>query len=371
MKTNNDILEHCKRLVTCPEYRNGYLKTISGSGRIIGYFSNYIPPEAIAAVGFHPLRIIGSFNAAGSQPLPRPICSFVQDVFAAASNGLFDHLSGIIFPNSCDSLKALRQNWIFQSIPVLALNHPINTDQNAAAFLTGQVRQLARDLQQLSGRAIPQTALLEAAADYNEIRRLLRQLYAQRIEQAIDLNYSDLSAVLTAGFIMERTEYLTCLRRLNEVAAPVSPKRFAHKIFIAGPLVDHYPLLSKIEALGGCIVDDDITNGRRYCDGDIAIEGDVYENIASKLLSNPSPTLNGQSVKILFEKRIKQTRPDKVIFINQKHCEPHVHSYLEKKDWLDRIGIPHLMMHIDHAQAQLQADDLLRLESFLEMPAGQ
>jgi benzoyl-CoA reductase/2-hydroxyglutaryl-CoA dehydratase subunit BcrC/BadD/HgdB len=371
MDQHAEILEHCKRLVTCPEYRDRYLKTISGSRRIIGYFSNYIPSEVIAAAGFHPLRIIGLFNTAGSRPLPRPLCSFVQDVFAAGLNGMFSDLSAMIFPNSCDSLKALRQNWSFQSIPALVLNHPINTDRNAAAYLAGQVRQLALDLQQLSGSALSHTALHETAAEYNEIRRLLRRLYALRTRQTVDLNYSDLSAVLTAGFIIERTEYLTCLRRLNDVVAPGSPKRFTARVFVAGPLVDHVALLEKIEELGGLIVDDDVTNGRRYCDDDVALQGDLYENIALRLLSDPSPALNGQSAKMLFQKRIQETQPDKVIFINQKHCEPHVHRYLEKKDWLDRMGIPHLMLHIDHAQARVQADDLLRLESFMEMPAGQ
>jgi benzoyl-CoA reductase subunit C len=371
MEKISDILEHCKRLVTCPDYRSKYLKTLSGSRQIIGYFSNYIPPEIIAAAGFHPLRIIGRFATDQGQPLPRPICSFVQDIFAAASGGMFDDLGGIIFPNSCDSLKALRQNWNFQSTAVLTLNHPINTDRNAAAFLAGQVRQLARDLQQLIGTAISQTALSEAIADYNEIRRLLRQLYKQRIDQTIDLNYSDLSAVLTAGFIMDRAEFLDLLRRLSDVAVSGSPKHFTNKVFIAGPLVDHYPLLAKIEVLGGWIVDDDVTNGRRYCDSDVSMDGDVYENIASKLLANPSPTLNGQSAKASFENRIEETQPDKVLFLNQKHCEPHVHSCLEKRDWLDRQGIPHLMLHLDHAQAEVQADDLLRLESFLEKPARQ
>lgn len=348
------------------------MKNLGESRKIAAYFSNYIPPEIIAAAGFHPLRIIGCFGTAGSQPLPRPICSFVQDVFAAASNGMFADLGAILFPNSCDSLKALRQNWNIASVPVLTLNHPINTDSHAAAFMADQLRRLASDLQQLNAANYSQAALRQSVTDYNRARHLLRRLYTLRSQGAAGLKYSDLSAVVTAGFIMDCTEYVNLLTHLTEHLSENTPEAVpGSRILVAGPLVDHYALLAKIEERGGIIVDDDVTNGRRYCNNHVSEEGDLYEKIATSLLANASPSLNAPSAETAFENRIRESAPDKVIFINQKHCEPHVHSCLEKKEFLDRMGIPHLIMHVEHAQTRVQADDLLRLESFLEMPAGQ
>ena len=113
MPVHKEILKHCRNLVSDPDYRKAYLLGFEDNKGVSGYFSNYIPQEIIAAAGFHPLRIIGCVNPAGpgQHDLLNPVCSFVQDVYTAALSGGFSFLKNIIFPNSCDSLKLLRQMW--------------------------------------------------------------------------------------------------------------------------------------------------------------------------------------------------------------------------------------------------------------------
>ena len=139
---------------------------------------------------------------------------------------------------------------------------------------------------------------------------------------------------------------------------------------IVGPLVDNYMLLEQIEQLGAYIVYDDITNGARYCDMDVVIQGDLYENIARRyLLSGPSPTLNSNNPADdeSFRKLICDLDLQGVIFINQKFCEPHVHNYLSRIETLKQMKINFLMLEVEHDRLAVSQRDLLRIESFIEV----
>jgi benzoyl-CoA reductase subunit C len=139
---------------------------------------------------------------------------------------------------------------------------------------------------------------------------------------------------------------------------------------IMGPLTDNYALLEKIEQLGAEIIDDDITNGRRYCSRDVETEGDLYENLAKRyLFADPSPTLNSNT-KIdqqAFQRRINELDLQGVIYINQKFCEPHIHNYLAKLEILKQRKINVFMLEIEHAGLDTSERDLLRIESFIEI----
>jgi benzoyl-CoA reductase/2-hydroxyglutaryl-CoA dehydratase subunit BcrC/BadD/HgdB len=58
---------------------------------------------------------------------------------------------------------------------------------------------------------------------------------------------------------------------------------------------------------------------------------------------------------------------DGVIYVNQKHCEPHVHNYLSKAEILKQMKIHVLMFEVEHDRSALSAGDMLRLESFIEI----
>jgi benzoyl-CoA reductase subunit C len=139
---------------------------------------------------------------------------------------------------------------------------------------------------------------------------------------------------------------------------------------VIGPLVDNYVLLNRIERLGAIIVDDDITNGSRYCSQDVETRGDLYENLAKRYLSaGPSPTLNSsiKTDETTFQNRIDELNLHGVIFINQKFCEPHVHNYFAKMAVLKHRKINVLMLEVEHAGLDVSERDLLRIESFIEI----
>ncbi len=325
--TLHQILSQCKDVITNPDCRQQYLQDIRKQGRpIAGCFSNYIPEEIIAAAGFHPVRIIGVYSApnAPHRTLSNPVCSFVQDIFSAACAGAFSSMDIVVFPNSCDSLRVLRDIWDCQikTPPACTLLHPVRNDRDSILYFADQLRIFAAKLSRLIGSERSEVSLKKSIEQYNQTRQMLRKLYGLRKTGGISLKGSEAVILMTAGLILDRDQYNTMLQQVIDLGSckPSDGKR-QKRFMIIGPLVDHYPLLQKIEELGGCLVDEDITNGVRYCDRDVELQGDLYENIAERyLLASPSPTMNdtAQNQEDSFRNKLRDLNLDGVIFINQK-----------------------------------------------------
>ena len=374
MTATQQILEKCRGLVSQPDLRKQYLLDIQKHRPITGYFSNYIPEDIIAAAGLHPLRIIGFYDTSKShqRTLFNPVCSFVRDVFQAACSGEFSFLKNIVFPNSCDSLKVLRQTWEYEikKPKAYTLLHPINADSAAVQYFARQLREFAGEMKKESGMDFTDAELKKMIDKYNRTRGLLRQLYDIRKNNTF-LTGADAVVLMTAGLILDRDEYNTMLRQIIDEGLQSSHgNKNLKRIMIIGPLVDNYALLNRIEQFGAIIVDDDITNGSRYCSQDVETQGDLYENLAKRYLSaRPSPTLNSsiKSDEQAFQERIDKLDLDGVIYINQKFCEPHVHNYFAKLAILKQRKINVLMLEIEHAGLEVSERDLLRIESFIEI----
>jgi benzoyl-CoA reductase subunit C len=175
---------------------------------------------------------------------------------------------------------------------------------------------------------------------------------------------------MTAGLMIKRDEYNTMLKQtLAECQnAPDAAKQ--KRLMIIGPLLDNIDLLRTIESFGACIVTDEITNGWRYFDQNVQIDGDLCENLAARYLqAGPSPTLNTdpQSMLASFRGKVSKLDLDGVIYINQKFCEPHIHHYMAKSDILKDMNINCLLLEIEHGTQKISERDLLRIESFIEV----
>ncbi len=370
----SQFIERCRSLILRPEDRAAYLREIQENNRpIAGVFSNYIPEEIVVAAGFHPVRIIGRFDTSSyhGRSLYTPTCGFARDIFAAVESGAFAALDCVIFPNSCDSLRLLFQMWPSTSI-AYGLSHPIVADDNAIEYFAGLLRDLAEKLNKHTGRIFTEVQLAAEIAHSNQTRRLLRELYALSEMHPTVLTASGRIALVTAAMTMKRNEYNAMLQQmLDDLISEEQKKTSADKrILLMGPLVDNLELLDAIEQRGGVIVDDDITNGRRYFDLDVEHEGDLYRNLARRYLhSGPSPTLNTDihADKQAFRRRMSDLKPHGIIYINQKFCEPHVHNYLSKLDILREMKINTLMLEVEHDSTAVSERDLLRIESFIEM----
>jgi benzoyl-CoA reductase subunit C len=371
------ILTKCKRLVSQPDYRAVYLWDIQSKTQGISCcFSNYIPEEMIAAAGFHPLRVIGRYETSShhGQSLYTPVCSFARDIFAAAESGAFSFASNVIFPNSCDSLKVLRQMWESDPAlpPIYVLLHPIQVDDHSVRYFAQQIKKLADILKNDSGLSFTDSQLADHIQCYNQTRHLLRELYTFTDDKSPFLKGSDRIALVTAGMIMDRDEYNQILQQIitEGLSADSVERKASKRIIVMGPLVDNLELLEAIEQLGASIVADDVTNGSRYFGLDVDLDGNLYENLAKRYLrSGPSPTINIDIYddKRFFRQRVTDLRPDGIIFINQKFCEPHVHSYLAKMEILKEMRVNALMLEVEHNRATVSERDMLRIESFVEM----
>ena len=256
--------------------------------------------------------------------------------------------------------------------PIYVLLHPIQVDDHSVRYFAQQIEKLADILKNDSGLSFTDSQLADRIQRYNQTRQLLRKLYASPDGKQPFLKGSDRIALVTAGMTMDRDEYNEILQQIvtEGISAGSVEHEAGKRIMVVGPLVDNLELLETIEQLGASIVADDVTNGSRYFDLDVDLDGNLYENLAKRYLrSGPSPTMSTDIYddERFFRRRVTDLNPDGIIFINQKFCEPHVHNYLAKLEILKEMKVNALMLEVEHDRAAVSERDLLRIESFTEM----
>lgn len=139
----------------------------------IGIISNYIPEEIIEVFGT-PHRIIGDFGTIPESQIPPLTCSFVREFITAFNSGNLDFVSGIIIPQSCDSLYAsfdlLKRDGKF----VYRYSQPIKNTLESHEYSIKQIKNLIRFLENYFSLTFDNNRLVEIIKSGNTVRSSLR-----------------------------------------------------------------------------------------------------------------------------------------------------------------------------------------------------
>ena len=256
---------------------------------VIGYFCSYAPEEIVLAAGGLPYRIFGSgkrIRLADSH-LQAYSCSLVRGAMEDVLGGDLDFLDGTVFPHTCDSIQRLSDMWRMNAGLDFHLDVvlPVKLDNEISRDYMAQVLKAFRDeLEQALGVKVGDDKIRSTAQVYNSLRESLRAVYAVRRENANLINGSDLLAITKGSMMMDRHEALDLLKELREGMAETLPLPAEGKkrIVLAGGLCSMPDIFSTIEDSGGVIIDDDLCTGSRYVDGEIDLNGDIFESLADR-----------------------------------------------------------------------------------------
>jgi benzoyl-CoA reductase/2-hydroxyglutaryl-CoA dehydratase subunit BcrC/BadD/HgdB len=80
---------------------------------VIGWMCGYVPEEIILAAGLESMHIRGavpSLKQADTYLFPN-FCPYVKNLLDSGLRGEYRNLDGIVFTNSCDAMRRLRDLW--------------------------------------------------------------------------------------------------------------------------------------------------------------------------------------------------------------------------------------------------------------------
>ena len=344
--------------------------------KIVGCLCSYTPEEIILAAGIHPLRLFGTKEtiSLADAHLQAYSCSLARGVLEDALAGRLAYLDGAVFPHTCDTIQRLSDIWrlntqfAFFADVVL----PVKLDtESARQYMEDVLRKFRRDLEEGMGVRITDEALRQSIGTYNQIRGCLSTIYELRSANPDILTGSDLYAIVKGSMIMDRDHLAERLPEVIEVLKERVPSTDTAKkrIILSGSICDQPDIYTIFEKAGGAVVWDDLCTGSRYFEGFVNTGGDPIVAIANRYIERPvcpakhtSNTARGERLLDAVRKHNAQG----VVFLLLKFCDPHAFDYPYLKGFLDREGIPSMLLEIED-QLPSEGQLLTRFETFIHM----
>ena len=326
-----------------------------------GVFPIYAPVEVIHAAGLMP---VGLFGAGDKIELTHAearfqsfICSIAKSTLELFLAGEMKDFRGAVFSSICDVARNLsslvKRNTPGQYIEYLHMPQNMYSAESTN-YARAEFERFRTNLSAHLGRPITDDAIGKSLRLYNEVRALLRGLYAHRREHPTSIPASELCAVVLAGTRMMPEDFIPMVRELCDAvqATPAKP-RDGVPVVVEGAFCEQPPLgfLETIEA-GGCIVkDDDMAVGWRLFEEDIIAHGDPLGALAHAYLAASSYTSVRHDVtkprtQGLID-RTKRAGAEAVLFAPAKFCEPALLDYVLFRKKLDEADIPHLKIEFE------------------------
>lgn len=335
----------------------------------IGIISNYIPEEIIEVFGI-PHRIIGDFGNIPESQIPSLTCSFVREFVTAFNSGNLDFVSGIIIPQSCDSLYAsfdlLKRDDKF----VYRFPQPIKITAESHRFYIKQIESLIRFLENYFSSTFENNRLVKIIKSGNTVRSFLRGIGYLISKEEKDIAYKDFLSIISK-VMQNRFEDIEgeIKEEYNEFTQYDTYSDIKRKVMLVGPILDNFDIIDLIENFDSTkIVFDNITNGWRYFDNSIPEHIPPTEAISQYYLSKlQSPTFdNDDKYLARIRQGIDELGVNCVIMVNQRGCEPHGFYIPTIQQICNDRKIPFLPLNMEHKEESLE-NIKIKIHTLLEM----
>jgi len=326
-----------------------------------GVFPVYAPVEIIHAAGLMPIGLFGAGNKVelshAESRFQSFICSIAKSTLELFMREEMKDFEGAVFSSICDVARNL-SSLVRRNAPGLYIDY-MHMPQNmysaeSANYARAEFDRFRSNLSRHLKRPITDLAINKSLALYNEVRELMRRLYAHRRAHPSSIAAADLYAVVQAGTRMMPEDFVPVLRDLCEDVQATSVRpRDGVRVVIEGAFCEQPPIgLIEVVEAGGCIVqDDDMVIGWRLFDGDVNNNGDPIGALSQAYLDSSVYT----SVRHDWKKprsegllqRMKDAGAEAVLFAPAKFCEPALLDYVLYRRKLEEKNVPHLKVEFE------------------------
>jgi benzoyl-CoA reductase subunit C len=339
--------------------------------KAIGYMPIYVPRELIHAAGMLPVGIMGGGDQIdiirGDAYFQSYICHIPRSTIELAVTGRLDFLDGMLFPSICDVIRNLSGMWsmLFPERYVRYVDVPQNYDAAVGGtFYMQELDQMRQDFGRIAGKPIDDEALRASIAVYNDNRRCLEDMYRARSDTPWLYPSEELYLVLRAGCVLPPEEHTQLVRDYLRLAAREEDRQEKDhsRIVIRGAFCEQPPLglLRTLERAGCWIVDDDLVLGMRWLQGDVPLEGDPLEALATAFLQHstatasryePEESAKGQALV----QSTRDNRAEGVIFCAPSFCDPALLDQPMLINALEKAGVSHTQFKYSENTGQFAA----------------
>lgn len=324
----------------------------------IGYACAYTPMALIYAAGFDPYRILplGAVPDLAGSVLHDNLCPHIKRILDRAMGRELPSLAGMVFMNSCDSMRRLSDAWqrVRPDIPSMLVELPVTAEAHSVEFFELELRELSVKLAEWGGVPLNDTKLRESIVIYNELAQEL--------------------SVRRPQFLVNQAMTRTPVEILTELksVAKASIKASGVPIYLFGNVLSDPEAFQLFEDCGAKIIGDDLCTGSRSFQT-IALSPDnsPMRSLAFGLLARRpcARTLVPGNPEVLAKNLIVDARKSGargVIGHTVKFCDPYLARMPVIREHLKRAKIPFLFLEGDCTLGTI-GQQRTRIEAFVEM----
>lgn len=344
-----------------------------------GFTCAYTPLPLIEAAGGAPFRILPSTSAldqAGSM-LHDNMCPHVKRVLDRALSGDLPDLEGVVFMNSCESMRRLADAWKTVRPPdrVIVVDLPATPGAASTEFLA---LELARLWEFLGGRgkgAEAKDSILSSLDRCNELAQKIGRLERLIAKVAPPGGRSLLQEVYNRSVTRPVADSLSDLQRLEGSLDLQEASGTAVPVYLFGNMLFDTAAFDLLERSGCRIAGDSLCTGsRQIVPLLVDRDADPFTGLAAALLDRPPCARavdQGRPARLAAyaAQEARSCGARAVIVHVMKFCDPYLARIPAIQEALNRAGLPLLVLEGDCTLRSL-GQSRTRIEAFVEMLGG-
>jgi benzoyl-CoA reductase/2-hydroxyglutaryl-CoA dehydratase subunit BcrC/BadD/HgdB len=345
----------------------------------IGFACSYTPLPLIDAAGFVPYRVLplgGAPDQAGTL-LHDNMCPHVKRILDRALAADLPELAGMIFVNSCDTMRRLADAWQIArpGERTLLIDLPSANDDAAVSYLDVELARLADELARWAGQPLTWEAIALSTARYRELGEALGRLAERAAAGTLEGGRRALQDLYNRAVTAPLDETLAELQRRDSQGDGTGPQRGLVPLYLFGNVLPDPEAFDLFEACGALVTADDLCTGaRQIVPLEFEVEQKGFAQMARSLLRRPicARTLDAQHPGWFAEHVVSNARDSGargVIAHVMKFCDPYLVRLPAVREALREAGLPLLILEGDCTLRSL-GQQRTRVQAFVEMLGG-
>ena len=347
-----------------------------GESGLIGFACAYTPLALIDAAGFVPYRVLplGDFPEQAGSLLHENVCPYVKKILDRAMAGDIPELAGMVFMNSCDTMRRLADAWSISRPDdrIIVVDLPATQDEGSVHYFSQEIRRLAEVLPGWGGCEMTDGKIENSITRYRDLSAAF-ELLGERVRCGkFPGGWKTLQEIYNQSLTSPVEKTLAHIKRLLGEPEPAVKEEEGVPVYLMGNVLPDPEALAMIEACGAHIVADDLCTGSRmHAPMDPDGAEDVFLGLAQSLLYRQpcARTFDAdEPLGIAREtaERAKAADARGVIAHVMKFCDPYLARIPYIKEAFREAGIPLLVLEGDCTLRSL-GQFSTRIQAFIEM----
>ncbi len=275
-----------------------YLRNLSKTKKVVGYFDTYFPQEFLIALDMHPVRLMSDDMepVLSNAYIQGFCCPYAKNLLEQAFKGRFEFLAGVVFTRYCDSLRGVFEVWKSEKLSpfVEYIRYAQVTRESSATYLAKEFLRVFNNIAAFSGKKLVTEKLKEAVKNVNDIRKALLYLYELRKKGNITATAEEFYNLVFSSTYLEYQEFINNCKsfEINHFGNLKSDKP---KVIISAAEIDSPKFFHLLDETGFRVVSDDISSGTRFYKDLVSERGEdideIAVNIAIRYITKPPCSL--------------------------------------------------------------------------------